>query len=121
MIVYVNENQEIKDVNTTNLEGLTPLEISDENNPFANWSIAKICCYKVEVIDGIITMMTPYVDSRLIEHIDQLGNGVQSNSSDITDNREGLIETFDVTLVNSNELAECREAIMELYEMLGGN
>lgn len=73
MIIFVNDKNEIKDVDTTNLKGLTALEIDDTDNPFKKWSKAKICCYKATVIDGKVTMMTPYLDSRLIEHIEQLG------------------------------------------------
>lgn len=73
MIIYVNNKNEIKDVNTTTNISLIELKINDKNNPFANWSIAKICCYKVEVTDGTVTMYTPYVDTKLIEHIDRLG------------------------------------------------
>ncbi len=97
MILYVNEKNEIKDVNTTSDPSLIPLEVNDETSPFQGWSTAKICCYKVEVAEGIVTMMTPYVDSRLIEHIDQLG---RENS------------------INASDAADLREAIQELYEML---
>ena len=100
MILYVNENNEIKDVNTTSDPSLIALEVNDETNPFKGWSIAKICCFKVAVSDeGNITMLTPYIDSRLIEHIDQLGAGSQVNASDT---------------------ADLRAAIEELYEMLEG-
>jgi len=37
-----------------------------------------ICCYKVTVNDGVITMFTPYVDSQVVPHIDQLGKHVQT-------------------------------------------
>ena len=99
MILYVNDKNEIKDVNTTSDPSLIPLEANDEENPFADWPTAKICCYKVEVAEGAVTMMTPYVDSRLIEHIDQLGK--ESN-------------------INASDAADLRAAIEELYEMLEG-
>ena len=99
MILYVNENNEIKDVNTTSNPSLIPLEINDETNPFEGWSIAKICCYQVNVAEGDVIMMTPYVDTKIIEHIDQLGK-----ESDI----------------NASDAADLRAAIEELYEMLGG-
>lgn len=75
MILYVNSKNEIKDVNTTSDENLTPLEINDNtlDNPFLSWSIAKICCYKIEVKNGAVTMYAPYVDSRIIEHIERQG------------------------------------------------
>lgn len=82
MIVFVNDKSEIHDVNTTEDVSLTPLYV-DENNPtfpFKGWSVAKICCYKVTVVEGVVTMYTPYVDSNLIEHIDQLGKQVEAVS-----------------------------------------
>lgn len=97
MILYVNNKNEIKDVNTTSDPSLIALEVNDETNPFEGWSIAKICCYKVEVAEGAVIMMTPYVDSRLIEHIDQLGK--ENN-------------------INASDAADLRAAIEELYEML---
>ena len=73
MILYVNENNEVKDVNITNNEKLIALSVNDDDKNFKGWSIAKICCHKVEVKDGYITSYTPYVDDKIIEHIDQLG------------------------------------------------
>lgn len=72
MKIYVNDKNEIKDVHSTKDTSLREIVINDENHPFASWSIAKICCFKVEVKDGYVIMYTPYVDSRIIEHIDKL-------------------------------------------------
>ena len=56
---------------------MTVLQVDDETSPFKGWSIAKICCFKVTVSDnGEVTMMAPYVDSELIEHIDRLGSEI---------------------------------------------
>lgn len=74
MIIYINKNGEIKDVNTTSDTTLTPVNISDENNCFKGWSIAKICCYKVSVNNGHVVMLTPYIDSKTIERISKLGS-----------------------------------------------
>lgn len=98
MILYVNQNGEIKDVNVTSDESLIPLTIDDETSPFKDWSVAKICCYKVTVTGGQVTMMTPYVDSRLIEHIDKLGNGHELNESDITDTRGAIMELYEMII-----------------------
>ncbi|MBQ2397349.1 MAG: hypothetical protein II304_10010 [Bacteroidales bacterium] len=73
MILYVNSKNEIKDVDVTTDESLTALEVNDELNPFSNWSVAKICCHKVEVKDGVVTMFTPYIDNQIIEHIERQG------------------------------------------------
>ena len=96
MVLYVNENNEIKDVNTTSDPSLIALEINDETNPFKGWSIAKICCYQVNVENGVITMFTPYVDSRLIEHIDQLGKESDMNASDAADLRAAIEELYEI-------------------------
>ena len=73
MKIYVNDKNEIKDVGTTTDESLIEYVINDEQNPFSSWSIAKICCYKAVIENGIVTEFVPYVDTKLIEHIDQLG------------------------------------------------
>lgn len=80
MIVYVNENHEIKAVGTTTDESLVALEINDEDNPFKDWSVAKICCYKVNVNDGIVTMMTPYRPSSTLDYIDEIGKESEANA-----------------------------------------
>lgn len=76
MVLFVNERNEVKDVNTTSDPTLIPLEVTD--GTFDGWSDAKICCYKVEAVNGEVTGYTPYVDSRLIEHIDQLGKQTEA-------------------------------------------
>lgn len=83
MILYVNDIGEIKDVDFTKDKSLTPLEVNEETNPFLGWSTAKICCFKVIVIDGEVIMMTPYVDSRLLGHIDRQGRTEQDMKDQI--------------------------------------
>ena len=78
MKVYVDKDSCIRAVGATTDTSLTELTINDETNPFKDWSAAKICCYKVTVQDGIVTMFTPYVDSNLIAHIDQLGKETEA-------------------------------------------
>lgn len=80
MIVFVDSEFKIRAVDKTNDESLTPLFIKDETSPFNGWSKAKICCYKVSVQNGYVTMMTPYVDSRLIDQIDMMGHQVEDQA-----------------------------------------
>ena len=80
MIVFVDSESKIRAVDKTSDESLTPLYIKDETNPFKGWSKAKICCYKVTVTDGMVTMMTPYVDSRLIDQIDMMGHTIEDQA-----------------------------------------
>ena len=80
MLVYVDSESRIKAVGTTTDTTLTELYINenDDSFPFKGWSTAKICCYKVTVQDGIITMMTPYVDSRILDFVDDIGKRIDS-------------------------------------------
>jgi hypothetical protein len=80
MIVFVDSDSKIRAVGKTNDASLTPLYISDEDNPFKGWSKAKICCYKVTVSDGHVTMMTPYVDSRMLDQIDLMGHAIEDQA-----------------------------------------
>lgn len=43
---------------------------------------------------------------------------IKINTSDISDNRQGLTETFESTLTNADDAAINRQAIEELYEMI---
>lgn len=107
MKIYVNDNWEIHDVyfNTKSDPALTEVEIiDDDSNPFKDWSAAKICCYKVAVTDGHVTMLTPYVDSRLIEHIDQLGRA-----------NERLTEE---NVEQAEEITGLGDAIIEMSEII---
>ena len=114
MILFTDKEGRVKDVNITSDPSLIPLEVNDdEDNPFKDWSVAKICCYKVEVKDGVICMMTPFVDSRLLEHIDQLGKFGESNAADISDARASIIENYEDNI-------DLRGAIIELYELITG-
>ena len=98
MNIYTDDKGNIKAVHTTDDTSLTEHILSDEGNPFEGWSDDKICCYRVQVQDGRIVMMTPYLDSRLIEHFDLGGK-------EHTDNSEGI---FDLA-----------EIVAELEERLG--
>ena len=43
---------------------------------------------------------------------------IDVNSSDISNNRQGLTETFESTLTNADDVAINRQAIEELFEMI---
>ena len=78
MILYVDNENKVRAVNATTDDTLTPLYVDESNDtfPFKGWSTAKICCYMVNVSDGMVTMMTPYVDSRCLEFVDQMGHQI---------------------------------------------
>lgn len=74
MIIYINNNGEIKDVNNTLDKSLTAITIPEDNNLFNGWTEDKICCYKVEIKDEKIVCATPYVNTDIIDRIDRLSN-----------------------------------------------
>lgn len=119
MYISVNSNNEIKKVGID--ENLTVLYVDEtrEDYPWNGWSEAKICCFKVKVNDeGMITMFTPYIWSNNLDVIDMLGQSTEVNKSDISDNRDGLMETFETGMTNSDDIATLRDGLMEVYEML---
>lgn len=116
MKVFVNDRYEICDVGSSIDPTLTEYEVPDED--FKGWSIAKICCYKIYVSLGKYCGFSPYVDSRLIEHIEQLGKATEDNAENISETNDGLIETYEATLTNEATISECEDALMELYEMI---
>ena len=121
MILYINNNGEIKDVDNTTDATLTPINVDDKKNPFKGWSVAKICCYKIEVKDGKIISRTPYVDSRIIEHIDSLGQGNETNASDILDTQIATAENYESILNTEDAITNIELALTEIYEsILGG-
>lgn len=153
MILYVNSKGEVKAVNTTEDKSLTELPISENSmNPFANWPIAKICCYRVGVIPEMVTevvgtedriyidlegnevtetvditetkatgkyiisMMTPYMDSRIVEHISRLGGDTEMVAADLTDTQLALVESYDQTLAIADDLTDTQLALVENYD-----
>lgn len=94
MIVFVNERDEIKDVGSTTDKTLKLVLIPD--NSFEGWSVAKICCHKVILDDEEFVGFAPYVDSKLIEHIDKLGK----ENAVLTEQSEMLSSTVDSILID---------------------
>ena len=48
--------------------------------------------------------------------------GATANTEDITDNRKGIEESYELGLNNSDDLADLRTALEEVYELIeGGN
>lgn len=104
MILFINSKNEIKDVNETSDENLTAIEVDDESTPFANWSVAKICCHKVMLNEeGKYTGFTPYVDTRIIEHIERLGLGnekTDAKTNMVSEETALLTETVEMLMLD---------------------
>ena len=115
MILFVNDKGEIKDIESTEDKSLTRVEITG-SNPFEGWSDARIRCYRVEVRDGEVVMMTPYVSSTILDHIDYLGMGTQAVSESVTSTQMALTETFEQAEKNGDQLTDAEIAIAEVYE-----
>ena len=102
--IFINDNNEIHDVGVNSLNDESLHEVRVTDGTFDGWSRAKICCYKVNVSDGHVTMMTPYVDSRLIFHIDQLSRYSEALG--------------DENIEQSEEIENLGDAIIEMSEIV---
>lgn len=120
MYVYMNDQNEIKSVDTP-IEGLTGYYINDDRNPFSTWSAAKICCYKADIRNGIVYSFSSYINYDLVEHIDQLGLQNEGNSADIVDTQLGLTDTFEAMELNAESITQLELAVTEIYEMMIGD
>ena len=115
MIVYVNENGEIHDVGTTTDETLTPVEIiDDEDNPFKGWSVPRICCYRIRVVEGHVVMMTPYINSILLDVYDQFGTADIKTAEDIIAAEQEITDQDLALLDAEQEITDLDLRIMEL-------
>lgn len=124
MIIFVNDRNEIKDVHSTNDTTLKEVVIHDEENPFKDWSIAKICCYRVDVREGVVCMMTPYVNSLIIEHLDRLGSQNGQTEESVTDLEVAVCENYEIAETykeeTNSQLDNLQLALVEVYEMIAG-
>lgn len=124
MILYVNDRNEIKDVHSTNDTSLMKIIINDEENPFKDWSIAKICCYRVDVREGVVCMMTPYVNSLIIEHLDRLGEQNGQTEETVTNLEVAVCENYESAEMykeeTNSQIDNLQLAVVEVYEMLLG-
>ena len=110
MILYINQDGEVRDVGATTDATLTPVEVTAESGYFVGWSAAKICCHKVTVESGKVTGFTPCVDPKIIEHIDRLGAGHEVNASDVTDIQLAMVELHKMLLETKTALEEVGNA-----------
>lgn len=74
MKLYVDDKGCIMAVNSTDRTDLTEIYVDDtaEDFVFKGWSETRICCYRIKVTDGAITMFTPYVPTHMISAIENL-------------------------------------------------
>lgn len=96
MKVYINSQNEIKDVHYTTDETLTMVEVPE--GWFDGWSEAKILCFKVILHEGAFAGYTPAVDTRIIEHLDNLGKANERNASDVTDIQMAMAELYEMSM-----------------------
>ena len=93
MKVSVNEEGKINAIHASDNTSLQMYELDETVNdfPLSGWSDARIMCYRINVspiMDGeesngkyMVTMMTPYVDSNLIEKIEDICKVIYATSN----------------------------------------
>lgn len=65
-----------------------------------------------------VNEMTQKLDSLFNTRVDENANNIHSNASDISNNRNGLIDTFETCANNANDILDLRRAIEEIYETM---
>ena len=68
MKVFINQRNEIVDVGSTTNSTLKMVEVADDT--FDGWSVAKICCHKLILINEKYCGYVPFVDAKQIERIE---------------------------------------------------
>ena len=115
MKVFVDEEDKIKAIHVSDDTSLRMYELDEtiESFPFSGWSEGRILCYKINVapitIDAeptgkyMVTMMTPYVDTRIIEKIEDLykENGALRSSQIVT---EQTITDVDLQTIENEQM-----------------
>lgn len=96
MKVFINEKNEIKDVHSTTDGSLTMVELPE--GVFDEWSEAKILCQKLDMKDGKYKGFGPAVDTRIIDHLDNLGKANERNASDVTDIQMAMAELYEMSM-----------------------
>ena len=61
-------------------------------------------------------MMTPYVSSTILDHIDYLGHGTERVAENIINTQMALTETFEQAEKNGDQITDAEIAIAEVYE-----
>lgn len=76
MKLYLDNKNKIIAVNSTDRSDLKEIELDETayDFPFTGWSETRICCYRVEVQDGHISMITPYVPTYMISVLENLAS-----------------------------------------------
>lgn len=115
MKVFVNEEGKIKAIHASDDTSLQMYELDEtvESFPFSGWSDGRIMCYRINVapitIDAeptgkyMVTMLTSYVDTRIIEKIEDLckENGVLRSSQIVT---EQTITDLDLQMIETEQM-----------------
>ena len=115
MIVYTDNDGRIMAVETSDDPDLIPVEIiDDEDNPFDGWNAARICCYRIHVTDGHVDMMTPYVNSILIDIVDRFGTADAQTAEDIISAEQEITDQDLALLDAEQEITDLDLRIMEL-------
>lgn len=115
MIVYTDNDGRIMAVKTSDDPDLIPVEIiDDEENPFHGWSDARICCYRIHVTDGHVDMMTPYVNSILIDIVDRFGTADAQTADDIISAEQEITEQDLSMMEAEQEITDLDLRLMEI-------
>ena len=123
MKLYIDKNDVIIDVGTTDDASLMEVTIDDEK--IKGWSEAKLCCYAVYRDETKVTGLYPVVSTKLIKRIDKLGQKNQVQDNDINENSEAVCDIADLGQENADAITDMADYVNSLEERIealeGGN
>ena len=116
MKLYIDSNNVIMDVRTTDDASLIEVEIKDED--IKGWSDAKLMCHAVYHDGGKVTGIYPVISTKLIKRIDKLGLKNQMQDSDINENSEAVCDIADLGQENADAITDMADYVNSLEERI---
>lgn len=106
--------------------GVRPKDLETNMSKFYNYVRKNIVeSEEVYTPTGEVMKFYDYLEAKILKEdwdlFTEIMNNtdkINTNSSDISDNRQGLTETFEATLTNTDDVAINRQAIEELFELI---
>ena len=116
MKLYIDKNDVIIDVGTTDDASLMEVTIDDEN--IKGWSEAKICCHAVYRNGNKVTGLYPVVSTKLIKRIDKLGQKNIMQDKGIDENSDAVCDIADLGQENADAITDLADYMNGLEERI---
>ena len=106
----------------SNLKGAVQLErVYDDARYYDSFKVERKYKSKIDAEGNCYDWYVIKEHYRYIDKFDQnITRITERSDGDIADVTDGLMETYDLTASNSDQISDCRSALEEIYEMIIG-